>query len=131
MADLAGAGAHSGTSVALAAPRAACEALIEDLRIETHPCDRYLKAAATDARQATGHVIGYEVLGYEWGRFHSWLCHSLEVEIDAGLGIRPRPDGLFADLPSACAVAAYVNALGDEVEPVTWLPFGFLELAHE
>ena len=37
-----------------------------------------------------GQSIGFEVLGYEYGRFHSWLCsNTLTLEVNEQLGIRP------------------------------------------
>lgn len=93
----------------------------------TDECDQHLIAALEAGLPAVGTLIGFEVLGYEWGGFHSWLCHSLETEIEQALGIRPGLDGLLPDLPAARSVADYTNALGDEVDPVLWLPFAYLQ----
>jgi hypothetical protein len=105
------------------------EALGRELDRETSECDGSLKAAVADRRPALGSIIGFDVLGYDTGRFHSWLCHGLETEVEQKLAIRPGPDGLLPDLISARAVADYTNGLGGEVEPVLWLAYAYLQAA--
>lgn len=67
-----------------------------------------------------GEALGWEVLGFDHGGFHSWFCNRLEVEVEAELGIRPGALGLIARGSDALAVADY--AAGDPgVEPGVWL----------
>lgn len=73
-----------------------------------------------------GTVRGFEVLGFESGRFHSWLCYSLHSEALDKLGIRINDRGLLATLAEAQQVAAMANSNrgthDGTPEEVTWFP---------
>jgi hypothetical protein len=51
-------------------------------------------------------LCGYELLGIEWAlsSFHSWLCHSCEIDVAAELGIRTNRLGLLDSYQDASAV---------------------------
>jgi hypothetical protein len=70
-----------------------------------HPVPRNLIAMAAPA----GEPRGFEVVGFEDGRLHSWLCYGLHDQAATELGIRPGPVGLLASLDEARAVAAMAN----------------------
>jgi hypothetical protein len=69
-------------------------------------------------------LCGYELLGIEWAlsSFHSWLCHSCEVDVAAELGIRTNRLGLLASYEDASAVLEWMLALPSErsPEPAYW-----------
>lgn len=69
-----------------------------------------------------GTALGYEVISYEYGLEHSWLCNSLETLAHERLGITPNEHGLLASASEAAAVADMAND-SDAVEPGLWLPW--------
>jgi hypothetical protein len=73
-----------------------------------------------------GRICGFEVLGFESGRFHSWLCYRLDARALGTLGIRPGDTGLLTTLNDALQVTEMANSNrgahdGTPVE-VTWFP---------
>lgn len=70
------------------------------------------------ALDASGQVIGYEVLGWECDGFHSWYCSRSEKDVSQELGVRPSSNGLFESYDDAAKVA---NAA---VRPHDAAPFG-------
>ncbi|KQV15683.1 MULTISPECIES: hypothetical protein [unclassified Kitasatospora] len=73
-----------------------------------------------------GTRIGWEVLGYELGHLHTWLCSDLHRDAVAELGVRTGPFGLLADRADAEKVADWANARAD-TDPVTWFPAALVE----
>ncbi|MFI8085307.1 hypothetical protein ACIF6L_31520 [Kitasatospora sp. NPDC086009] len=80
------------------------------------------------ARQvaAGGHVLGWEVLGYDEGLLHSWLCNNLYDDGVRELGVGTGEHGLLPDRKAAVRVAAWANMRGD-TKPVTWFPGALME----
>lgn len=72
-----------------------------------------------------GEELGWEVLGFDHGGFHSWFCNRLEVEVDGELGIRPGELGLIGRVDDAVAVAAFADD-DPGVEPGVWLAWELL-----
>lgn len=81
---------------------------------------------AQPAAAPAGTVQGFEVLGFEAGRFHSWLCYGLDTQALDELGIRPGNAGLLTTLNDALRVADMANsnrgAHDGTPEDVTWFP---------
>lgn len=69
-----------------------------------------------------GDVLGFEVLSYEYGIEHSWLCNGLEQIAHDRLGITPNSAGLIESADQATAVASMANT-STAVEPGLWLPW--------
>lgn len=69
-----------------------------------------------------GLSLGYEVPGYEYGVFHSWI-YRLEVDADRDYGIHPSVPGLLSSLEQASIVAEYASREDVGAEPVLWLPW--------
>ncbi len=88
-----------------------------------HPIRRNL-AQPTAAPPGTIH--GFEVLGFEAGRFHSWLCYRLDIQALDKLGVRPGNAGLLTTLNDALRVADMANsdhgAHDGTPEEITWFP---------
>ncbi|MFI5533946.1 hypothetical protein ACIA8O_35955 [Kitasatospora sp. NPDC051853] len=66
-----------------------------------------------------GTVLGWEVVGYDLGNLHTWLCRDLHRDAVAELGVRTGPEGLLPSQADAEQVAAWAIARGD-TEPVVW-----------
>ncbi|GAA2557012.1 hypothetical protein GCM10010435_29680 [Winogradskya consettensis] len=87
------------------------EQWIDDL---PHPVRLHL---AQPAPTPPGIVLGFEVLGFDVGRFHSWLCHGTEGYDERG--IRPGKAGLLTTLHDAQQV---VELLSTDQDDTTWFP---------
>ncbi len=70
-----------------------------------------------------GEVMGFEVLGYEGGGFHSWLCNSLEVHGYREFKIRPNSYGFIDTLEEAAKCAEYASREEVGAEPALWQPW--------
>ncbi|MEU3609512.1 hypothetical protein AB0E83_29335 [Streptomyces sp. NPDC035033] len=86
------------------------------------------QGAGEAARQVAegGHGLGWEVLGYDHGRLHTWLCNDLYEEGRLHLGVDTDERGLLPDRQAALQVAAWANTRGD-TKPVTWFPGALIE----
>ncbi|MEV6598775.1 hypothetical protein AB0M36_18225 [Actinoplanes sp. NPDC051346] len=69
-----------------------------------------------------GTVEGFEVLGFDLGRIHTWLCYGLHEEGRERLGIRPGEGGLLTTLHDAERVADLANSNVGTPEDITWFP---------
>ncbi|MFH8717507.1 hypothetical protein [Streptomyces zaomyceticus] len=59
---------------------------------------------------AGGRVLGWEVLGYDIGLLHSWLCNNLYEDGVRQLGVATDDDrGLLSDQEAAVRVAAWAT----------------------
>jgi hypothetical protein len=83
----------------------------------------YQAVSGHHALQPGGQVLGYEILGYEYGTFHSWLCNRLEHEVHRHLQIRPNAHGLVGSLSEAERAATYCARDDVKAEPALWLPW--------
>ena len=68
-----------------------------------------------------GEVLGYEPLGFEATRFHSWLCHNAPAEAYKKFGVRPNPAGFIDLFADAVRVTEDLKATG--AEPAIWEPW--------
>lgn len=59
-----------------------------------------------------GSVLGYEPLGFEATKFHSWLCHNAPAEVYQQFGIRPNDLGFIDSLDDAVRVTRNMKATG-------------------
>lgn len=74
-----------------------------------------------------GTVIGYEILGFEYGRFHSYICNGLEDDYYDKYNFKLNNNGLIFTLEEAQMLADYTNEEIHCTEPVLWLPWVLLE----
>ncbi len=80
------------------------------------------------ALEGNGNTLGFEIMSYEYGLEHSWVCNSLESEVHSRLGIAPNPTtGLLDSYEEAVAAANYINSDGVGAEPGLWLPWLVVE----
>jgi hypothetical protein len=76
---------------------------------------------ASTSLEPGGEVLGYEPLGFEGTKFHSWLCHNAAVEAHERFGIRPNSNGFIDSLADAVRVTNHLKATG--AEPAIWEPW--------
>ena len=68
-----------------------------------------------------GDALGYEPLGFEATKFHSWLCHNAPVEAHKQFGIRPNRAGFIDAFNDAVRVTENLKATGAEL--AIWEPW--------
>lgn len=68
--------------------------------------------------------LGFELVGFESGRWHSWLClGGLVEDVDLSTGVRPGAHGLIASEGDARRGAEYLTASGlGEPKVYHWFP---------
>ncbi|WP_394679574.1 hypothetical protein [uncultured Exiguobacterium sp.] len=71
--------------------------------------------------------IGYEVLGFDSGLFHSYLCNGLERDFDHQFNNSLNSRGLIHTFEEADRYSDYCNELGEATEAVLWLPWAIFE----
>ena len=72
-----------------------------------------------------GNPVGFEPLGFEGTKFHSWLCHYAPDEAYKRFGVRPNHLGLIDKLEDARQVNDYLLQTG--AEPAIWEPWRILD----
>ncbi|WHY75256.1 hypothetical protein QNH20_13965 [Neobacillus sp. WH10] len=72
-------------------------------------------------------MLGYEVLGYEYGTFHSYLCNGLEKDYEKHFGFTLNENCFISSLDEAIRFCDYSNDEELGTEPVLWLPWGIFE----
>ncbi|WP_231925610.1 MULTISPECIES: hypothetical protein [Exiguobacterium] len=71
--------------------------------------------------------IGYEVLGFDSGSFHSYLCNGLERDFSHHFNFSLNSHGLIHTFEEADRYSDYCNELGEATEAVLWLPWAIFE----
>ena len=72
--------------------------------------------------------VGYEVLGFDSGSFHSYLCNGLESDFRQHFNFSPNRYGLIDSIEEADRYSDYCNELSEEeTESVLWLPWAIFE----
>lgn len=74
-----------------------------------------------------GKVLGYEILGYEYGGFHSYMCNGLEDDYLEKFDFKLNENGFISDLEEADIISEYTNEEIEGTEPVLWLPWSIIE----
>ena len=71
-----------------------------------------------------GHVLGFEIMSFDLGLDHSWVCYDFVGEAETQLGIQVDPGtGLLRTLDDAQSVANHINSLPpDKGAYGYWLP---------
>lgn len=72
-----------------------------------------------------GTLLGFEPLGYEATKFHSWLCHYAPNKMYERFGIRPNQFGLIDKFEDARRVNEYLLQTG--AEPAIWEPWSLID----
>lgn len=74
-------------------------------------------------------LLGFEVLGFEMGGFHSFICNSLENDFSNKLGIKFNDYGLISSYSEASKAADYAQDPDVGAEPALWQPWAIVELS--
>ena len=69
----------------------------------------------------SGTALGFEPLGYEATKFHSWLCHDAPDEVESALGVGTNQKGFISELENAIRVTEHLVATG--AESAMWEPW--------
>ncbi|MFY9858880.1 MAG: hypothetical protein WAK79_12475 [Exiguobacterium chiriqhucha] len=75
-----------------------------------------------------GRLLGYEVLGYENGMFHSYLCNGLEQDFAKQFSFQLNRHGFISTFEEAERYCTYSNQEDVETESVLWLPWAIFEV---
>src|SRR3954468_12710108 len=87
----------------------------------------YLAALAREPMASGGTLIGWEVLGFDRGSCHSWLCNGVHVEAATRIDRRPGPLGLLESEAAARDVLRMMAEDPQKAEPATWVPAAVLQ----
>jgi hypothetical protein len=70
---------------------------------------------------SSGEVLGFEPLGFEATKFHSWLCHNAPVDTFKKFGIGTNSNGFITKFDDALRVTRHLKSTG--AEPGIWEPW--------
>lgn len=70
---------------------------------------------------------GYEVLGFDSGQFHSYICNGLEMDYNNNFKFGLNENGFIPNLELAIKCCEYSNDEELGTEPVLWLPWAIFE----
>jgi hypothetical protein len=98
----------------------------EDLRYGI--CKNLNKSLSIDSNST---ILGYEVLGFEFGGFHSYICNGLEDEYYNKYGLKLNENGFIATMDEAQTLSDYTNEGIVGAEPVLWLPWAILDTPYK
>ena len=85
--------------------------------------DELLNADLLKKEDVGGKFIGYDILGWDFNSYHSYLCNGLNEDISMKYVLEINEHGLIKnDYEQVKIFAEYLND-NDMGEPVNWLPF--------
>jgi hypothetical protein len=70
---------------------------------------------------------GFEILGCEYGFFHSFMCHSMENDYSKKLGIHLNKNGLIDNFKDAEKASDFTRS-PLHAEPALWQPWAIIEI---
>ncbi|WP_214803385.1 hypothetical protein [Exiguobacterium sp. s194] len=94
--------------------------------LERYGVERFILRHELEA--PTGQFLGYEMLGYENGMFHSYLCNGLEKDLAEQFFFKLNKHGFVSTLEEAERYCTYSNQENVGTEPVLWLPWAIYEV---
>jgi hypothetical protein len=83
----------------------------------------YAAVLRGNAPDPGGTPLGFEILGYEHGAFHSSVCNGLERTFRDVLGVVPNAQGFYTREDEARRCAALAADPATAAEPAHWLPW--------
>jgi hypothetical protein len=87
----------------------------------------YKAVGGRAALEPGGTELGWEVLCYDHGGFHSWLCNGLDTEAEARFRVRPNASGFITSADDARTVAEYCGREELGAEEGFWAPWLVVE----
>jgi len=101
----------------------ALESAYKDAFIEE--VDRCLNATLLEHRKSDGDFLGYDILGWDFSYFHTYLCNGLNQDISSKYLLDVNKYGLLQNPYSQVKIfSEYIDGKG---EPVMWFPFAVYE----
>ncbi len=101
------------------------ETFVEETRVEVGHGEPGVVTAIRRGNSPSpgGAILGFDVLGWDGGGFHSYICNGLEMEFLSTFGIRPNRHGFFDQSEEARRCAEHSNLETTGAEPALWLPW--------
>jgi len=87
--------------------------------------DRFLHSGQTIEIERG--FLGYEILGYEFGFFCSFICNHLETDLEQ-IGIELNRHGLIEEYEQAIEATNYINLPETGAETLLWVPWAITEI---
>lgn len=97
----------------------ALESAYKDVFVEE--VDGCLNAPLLENKKNDGDFLGYDILGWDYSYFHTYLCNSLNENISDKYPLEVNKHGLLQN--SYSQVKMFSEYIDGEGEPVMWLPF--------
>ncbi|MEZ4224730.1 MAG: hypothetical protein R3B13_27510 [Polyangiaceae bacterium] len=109
----------------IALPHDLVSTFVEETRLAAGQGEPGVRAAVRgrNAPSPGGSLLGYDVLGWEYGGFHSYVCNGLETEFARAFAIKPNRWGFFDRLDDARRCADHCNQETTGAEPALWMPW--------
>ncbi|MBI2837051.1 MAG: hypothetical protein HYX75_01955 [Acidobacteria bacterium] len=76
-----------------------------------------------NAPDPSGRPLGFEILNYQYGTVHSWLCDGLEADVAVKYSIKPNPSGFISALEDAASAAQFCASGDAGSGSGEWLPW--------
>lgn len=111
--------------IGVALPKTYKDSFLEEQDLGYGICKNINKAMAIDSHST---ILGYEILGYEHGGFHSYLCNGLENQYKNKFNYTLNKNGFIETLKEAQVLANYTNDEVKDTEPVRWVPWAILDV---
>jgi hypothetical protein len=115
------------TIVGLALPEILRSVFIEDqTNLKYGICKNIDKSKSVSLSNSS---LGFEILGFESGGFHSYICNGLENDYYNKYNLKLNENGFIGTLEEAQKLADYTNHMIEGTEPVLWLPWAVLKIS--
>lgn len=69
----------------------------------------------------TANLVGFDVLGYDMGYFHSYICNGFESPFYTLFDMKPNKFGLYDSYAKAKQAAEHLSGESSGAEPAVWL----------
>ena len=111
--------------IGIALPHELVSTFLDETRVEAGQGEPGVVAAVRGGKvpSARGRLLGYDVLGWDFGGFHSYVCNGLETEFADLFEIKPNRWGFFDRLGDARRCADHCNLETTGAEPALWMPW--------
>ena len=87
----------------------------------------YEAVSRREQLDSSGIPLGFEILGYDQGDFHSWLCDGLHLEIEKEFAYGLNQSGLIDNFKEALNASIFIEQEGLNAEPGIWMPWLLVE----
>jgi hypothetical protein len=84
---------------------------------------------ANESLERGGKTLGYEPLGFDATKFHSWLCHNAALDAYKQFGVRPNSAGFIDSFDDAIRITRNLKETG--AETAIWEPWLVVEYSAD